>query len=181
MRHALTLSDDKERQELGAITRFAELFNQHTGRRLTDITPLAEDDHDFLANVDSGPVILQLAELVDRTWIRDAPPSGQPFGRIELVLGGFGYHHIDDAAYDDALRALVEMKPLWLVIFTTAAYFLELGGGDQAVITRALFAARNFLNEPPAAIPFDQIWFTNLARGVTQVWPRPSNEPPVEA
>jgi hypothetical protein len=189
VRQTLTLPDEKESQELGAITRFAELFNQHTGRQLGELTALSQDDHDFSANIDGAPVVLQLAELVDRTWIKAEPPPG-PIGTLELVLGGVGYRHVDVTAYDDALRALIETKlkkhyskpsaAFWLVIFTTASYFLEYNRDDKPVMVRALLIARNHLSAQATPVPFDQIWFTNLRVGATQVWPRPLNEPPLD-
>ena len=190
-RQTLTLSSQKTVQEGQAVVEFGRLLNVARGRKaVSEIKSLDENDHDFVATVDGRPVVIQLTELVGRLWLRDAPVvSEDKFGVMELSLGGGANHFVDVKAQDDALRWLIAKKlekqytkpvsqDFWLVIFTTANYWPELGEGDTAVISKGLKTARDYLFGL-ATNPFDQIWFTNLRRAPTLVWPRLGQDPPV--
>lgn len=184
-RETLTLSSEKERQELEAITLFVGLFNELNARQLSGLVPLEQDDHDFSAKVDGALVNIQLTELVDRLWIRDSPPPGQSLGRLQIHLVGTGTNYVDVPALDDALRGLIETKmnkhyakpergAFWLVVFCTGSYVLEHISEGKLVQTQALELARNFLKTLTAPMPFDEIWFTDLQTVPIQVWPGPS-------
>jgi hypothetical protein len=196
-RQSLTLSTRKPVQEMQAISEFARLLNEAGDRSVSSVEPLEEADHDSLAVVDGQKVVLQLAELVSRQWLRDHSPPGQKMGVIEISLSGDDTQHrqVDIEAQDDALRSLIAgklakhyAKPqgcgMWLVIFTTSTYRTEYGKDGRTVISRGLKRARDFLVEasrmPDSGMVFDEIWFTNLRSKPVTVWPRCEDEPPVD-
>jgi hypothetical protein len=166
----------KEQQERAAMDLFVDGFNEcHAPRQITNVQQLPENDHDFLVKVNGRDTLIQLTELVDRsfTFAPADPAFGQCSGSTFMQREPAGpLWRIDETKRDLALTRLIEQKvskgyavqqarPLWLVIFTTAFYSLEHRRDGELVIAKSLTLAREYLNglKSPA---FDEVWCTDL-------------------
>ncbi len=179
------LPEEKEPQEKRAFEIFAHQYNKLSPEfQIGDFEQLSENDQDFDLTVNGKKVEAQLTELVDRSYT--FPPSedeylkGDYISYIQKEFGGPLYG-VDESGKSTALTDLLRQKigknyaksggkPLWLVIFTTAVYFLEGHEGGQFRSFEALTLARHYLASEGRNV-FDEIWFTNLITRPVKIWP----------
>lgn len=176
-RDAFRLPDQKERQEAAAVARFSSLLSELFERRLTDIVQLNENDHDFSATVDGQPVTIQLTELVDRNWLRSEPArDGRPIQMVDLDAEDIAL--LDLVSKKSRRYSKPETGAFWLIVFTVGQYPTQYMREGQMVTSHGLRNARDFLQG--VDVPFDEIWFTDLQARPVRIWPRPTDEPPLE-
>jgi hypothetical protein len=148
--------------------------------------PIEQNNHDFDARVARQRLEIQLTELVDRSFLVELTRDDYDSGRWQEVMvtkSGELPKGIDVEARDNALWFAIKRKldklyskprdgKLWLVIFTTQAmYMTEFLEGGILRESNALRIAREKLDSIGSG-PFDEIWFIDLLRTVTRVFPR---------
>lgn len=179
------LSDDKPVQESEAFARFVETYNSSkSGGTLTVVRQLEESGQDFVASEFGIEIIIQLTELVDRTFTFEMTQEEYDSGKWpSAVLRASGERpwRIDQELKDSALVNLIDAKInkhyskakgsfLWLVVFATNHYETEHMEGGVLRTSEALSRARRHLASIDSLV-FDKIWFTNLLTRPVRVWP----------
>lgn len=184
-KHVRRLSSVKEDQEREVATYFVEDFNSlYTDRPITNLVTLGQDNNDFAAQISGGPLILEITELVGRSYLvemtREEYDRG---GWAECVYGGPDAvpRRVDRERRDNELWRVIENKlpryappkrgALWLIVFTTQSdYLTEHNQGGASHQSEALRRARNRVAES-GINPFSEIWFTNMETRPIQIWP----------
>lgn len=180
------LSGKKTLQEAEVVDVFASGFNKHSeGREISDIKPLPENDQDFDMQVNGVSTLLQVTELVDRTFV--APLTADEYNACEYdeyIQKGFGEIPcgINKEARDKVLAGLIRMKidmhytiepgkKFWLLIFSTHTdYWTEHSEAGVRRTSTALDTARAELGLMDDVL-FDEIWYTNLITKPIRIWP----------
>lgn len=183
-RNVNQLPEVKVQQEETVIASFCEGLERFHGRRVSDVRTLAENDHDASIVVDSMPVQLQVAEIVQRQF---ELPSGTPNRGDPKAIAFFDATSSQatsldvEAVNDSVLRAIMHKldkhyaKPansaLWMVLFTTSRFismeYMQDGSlklGEPLRRTREHFKTSSWH-------PFDEVWFTNLLLRPVRVLP----------
>jgi hypothetical protein len=149
-------------QELEIAEMFAALLEEWNGRKLLDLRPLAESDHDVGARVGDTRVEIEVTELVTREFVIE-----------ELGPGAF---RIDTEGLNDALTERIRAKVdkgytkstgvrLILLVYSLDPGGLEfLGhnttqpdGTPEVLVPEGLRRTQQFAAEN--AGPFDEIWY----------------------
>lgn len=181
------LSNEKERQELGAMERFVAQFNEGEASRLMRICEqLPPPDNDFLVELAGKEVEVELTELVDRSFLKAMTVEEYHAARWTKAVLKFPGElplRIDHDEWDNALTESIRSKvgrayatnpnrPLWLVVFSTYPYETESVSAGEPQRSEGLCRARRYLAQPNR-IPFAEIWFYNLLTRPVRVWPCP--------
>jgi hypothetical protein len=169
------LSNDKQTQELEAITIFVDHYNRDNPElMILGIEPLLESDHDFKIKIDSRNVFLQLTELTTHqyhvTITKDEYDSGKWKHFVQTEYGALP-KAIDMDNMVPALTRLIGKKieknyskgkdEIWLVVFTTdTSYPTEFYQAKELKISDHLKMAREYVATNNNI--FSQIWFTNM-------------------
>lgn len=179
------LSTIRHQQELGAIERFIERYNEaNPSNAIASLVQLPQDDHDFLVTVGGVETEIQLTELVDRDFVLRMTDDEYHAGKWDKVIvkaEGELPWRIDVQAMNQALTNSVALKvlknysasgriPLWLVVFSTYPYETDSSVAGAIHLSEGLCSARRYiadLSEPC----FAEVWFTNLQTRPVRVWP----------
>jgi hypothetical protein len=179
------LSDDKLTQEREVIERFANLYNEiDVSNQISEIRQLPEYDHDFSITLGKVKVQVQLAELVERSFISPITEEEVKTKKgedIALKRSGEALFRIDTEQKNAALANLIKQKLdknyakssdtlIWLVVFTTSFYCMEYVKGGQLYMSEGLVRAQEYL-KGLSWIDFDEVWFTDLRTRPIKVWP----------
>jgi hypothetical protein len=178
------LPDNKEGQEAAVIKRFIERYNESQPTCINpDFVALEEANHDFQVLVDGRTVIVQVTEIIERSYVitKGAKPTpGSKEGIIRFKVGAPGQQEIDiskrNRALETAIRRKVEKhysKPaseFWLLVFSTdVGLSPELTDAEFEDVRTPLEYAQDYLEG--VDVVFDQIWFINVyASNPLLVW-----------
>jgi hypothetical protein len=162
-----------EGQELRVVEMFAVTLAEWHGRRLENIQPLPQTDHDAVAFEDGVRTEIQVTELVTRSVVRD-------YG-----AGAFIYTEGDlDAVLLNTILLKLDKYPpsqsrLMLLVYSVdpgATEFCEVTRNDpvtgeqELAVPKPLQIARTHLVEHGAG-PFDEVWFAAPSPTWAQVSP----------
>jgi hypothetical protein len=179
------LSSEKELQEKQAIDRFIEVYNIcFPDLIITDVQQLPENDHDFNVKIGNKSTIIQLTELVDRTFTFPLTEDEYKHKIWDAYIQkGFGeiLWGIDIRKQNDALTDLIKLKlsknygansdeDIWLVIFSTFIYEAESSQNGKKIVSEGLKKARQFLEQTDSVV-FSKIWYSNLITIPVLIWP----------
>ena len=181
----LRLPDTQQEKEIEAYKFFVEKYNIiDEVVQITDVSKLPENDHDFKVKIARNEVLIQLTELVDRTFV--TPLTEEQYrkgGWDAYVLKGSGEIPcgVNLLNRDNALKDCIESKilknyascnlPIWLVVFSTFPYETEFFEAGIFKISSGLQLARAYLATTNNNV-FSQIWFTDLLTRPIKVWPK---------
>jgi hypothetical protein len=184
--HLTCLSEDKPTQEFEALQRIIEFFNTSwAGHQVSFVRQLAENDHDFIIEVNGQETDIQLTELVDRSFTfpitEEEYNSGKWRHYIAKASGEIPWA-IDpekkDCALSDVIRKKVSKnysksggRPLWLLVFATFIYETEYVQAGQPKVSPGLQRARDYLCSEDRNV-FDAVWFCDLETRPVCVWSR---------
>lgn len=184
--HLTRLSEDKPIQELEALQRIIQLFNESwAGHQVSFVRQLEENDHDFIIEVDGQEMDVQLTELVDLSFtfkITEEEYNSGKWSHYILKASGEIPLAIDmekkDRALSDVIRKKVSKnysksggRPLWLLVFATFMYETEYVQASQPRVSPGLQIARDYLCGEGRNI-FDAVWFCDLETRPVCVWSR---------
>lgn len=188
-RNSSRLSEVKPTQEKEALERFLHTFNTFIAEAgIIKPRQLQENDHDFIVEASGVDVLLQLTELVDRTFTfpmsREQYMSGNWPACVHKGRGEIPWR-LDIEKRDHGLTGLIAQKvaknyskarrvPLWLVVFATFHYDTEYMCDGKIQRSEALSKSRRYLTGL-SKVAFDQIWFTNLQSRPVRIWPVPDD------
>lgn len=180
------LPPEKDKQERRVVDSFVVGYNERNpNSKITNVEPLPENDHDFVLRDAKREILLQVTELVDRTYTFQM--SREEYDQCqwrEAVLKESGQipWRVDTKKRDAALDELIQKKQgkhyakdpkrdLWLLVFTTDELYLTEYYRQGAIhVSPALQLARARLTAQSAE-PFAQVWFSSMTTNPVRVWP----------
>jgi hypothetical protein len=185
-KHIDQLSTEKEDQEAGAMRIFLKSLGvSFPSLKIHRVQQLKEAGHDFVLQTSAGAITVQLTELVERDYARPITAEEYNRGRYREIIQRESpeiHWGIDTEHRDTALRRVIQNKveknyakdpgeTLWLVVFSTSAYFLTTYfKAGQRRESRALTIAYEYLDALEQLI-FDEVWYTNLQTRPVRIWP----------